>query len=245
MRRTVVVHTRLAGHMARVDTARAGAHGIRIMTMGQLAARLAGGFLAPINPDSLRDAVREALPETDLGELENIKTLPGMVRAAVSTFDKVWRADIDLSSSSHPRLRALAALERKVLHRLPPSMKKPKVLVDLACAGIAHAPAVLGPIEIHGHSEMPVCWRPLLQALADVVPLSWIAGPRSVPEWLDGNRIEIQRTRPNYATPLLYSCATPQHEILEAFRWMRALYRPRQGETRRNCDRRCEPGGLR
>jgi hypothetical protein len=24
--------------------------------------------------------VREALPETDLGELENIKTLPGMVR---------------------------------------------------------------------------------------------------------------------------------------------------------------------
>jgi hypothetical protein len=119
MRRTIVVHTRLAGHMARVDAARSGAHGIQIFTMGQMAARLAGGFLAPIDPESLRDAVREALPETDLGELENIKTLPGMVRATVSTFDKVWRADIDLSSSSHPRLRALAMLERKVLTSVP------------------------------------------------------------------------------------------------------------------------------
>src|SRR5450759_3387864 len=79
-RRTIVVHTRLAGHMARVEAARAGAHGIQILTMGQLAARLAGGFLAPIDPDCLRAAVREALPETDLGELENIKTLPGMLR---------------------------------------------------------------------------------------------------------------------------------------------------------------------
>ena len=223
MRRTIVVHTRLAGHMARVEGARAGAHGIQIFTMGRLAARLAGGFLAPIDPDRLRDAVREALPETDLGELENIKTLPGMVRAAVSTFDKVWRADIDPSSSSHPWLRALATLEREVLGRLPPSMKKPRALVDLACARIAHAPAVLGPIEIHGHSEMPVCWRPLLRALADVVPVSWIAGPRSVPDWVHGKSIEIRRTEPNYATPLLYSCATPQHEIVEAFRWMRAL----------------------
>src|SRR5450759_5087352 len=128
MRRTIVVHTRLAGHMARADAARAGAHGIQILMMGQLAARLAGGFLAPIDPDCLRDAVREALPETDLGELENIKTLPGMVRAAVNTLDKVWRADIDLSSSSHLRLQALAALEQNVLRRLPPSMRKPKAL---------------------------------------------------------------------------------------------------------------------
>jgi PD-(D/E)XK nuclease superfamily len=230
MRRTIVVHTRLAGHMARVDAARASAHGIQIRTMAQMAARLSGGFLAPIDPDSLRDAVREALPQTDLGELENIKTLPGMLRATVSTFDKVWRADIDLSSSSHPRLRALAALEREVLRRLPPSMKKPRALVDLACACIAHAPAVLGPIEIRGHSEMPVCWRPLLRSLADVVPVTWMAGPRSVPAWVDGKRIEIQRTEPNEATPELYSCATPQHEILEAFRWMRALLA--EGEAR-------------
>jgi PD-(D/E)XK nuclease superfamily len=209
--------------MARVEAARAAAHGIQILTMGQLAARLAGGFLAPIDPDCLRDAVREALPETDLGELENIKNLPGMVRAAVGTLDKVWRADIDLSSSSHPRLLALAALESNVLRRLPPSMKKPKALVDSACSRLAHAPAVLGPIEIRGHSEMPVCWRPLLGALADVVQVTWVAGPRSIPDWVDGKRIEILRTKPNEATPELYSCATPQHEVVEAFRWMRAL----------------------
>jgi len=217
--------------MARVEAARAGGHGIQILTTGQMAARLAGDFFAPIDPDSLRDAVRETLPEADLGELENIKTLPGMVRATVSTLDKVWRADIDLSSSSHPRLPALAALEQKVLRRLPPSMKKPKALVDLACSRIAHAPAVLGPIDIHSHSEMPVCWRSLLRSLAEVVPVTWIAGPRSVPEWVDGKHIEIIRTEPNYATPLLYSCATPQHEILEAFRWMRALMA--QGKARR------------
>src|SRR5262245_7556003 len=223
MRRTIVVHARLAGHMARVNAARAGAHGIQILTMGQMAARLAGGFLAPIDSESLRDAVREALPKTDLGELDSIKTLPGMVRAAVSTLDKVWRADINLSSSSHPRLKALAALEENVLRRLPPSMKKPRVLVDLARRRIAHAAAVLGPIEIHGHSEMPLCWRPLLFALSNSVPVTWIAGPRSVPEWLVGKNIEIQRTASNKATSELYSCATPQHEVLEAFRWMRAL----------------------
>jgi len=117
MRRTIVVHTRPAGHRARVDAARADVQGTQILTTGQLAARLAGGFLAPIDPDRLRDAVREALPDTDLVELEDIKTLPGMMRAAVGTLDRVWRADIDLSSSSHPRLKALAALERNVLCR--------------------------------------------------------------------------------------------------------------------------------
>ena len=74
MRRTIVVHTRLAGHMVRVEGARAGAQGLQILTMGQLAARLAGGFLSPIDQDSLREVVRDALADTDLGELENIKS---------------------------------------------------------------------------------------------------------------------------------------------------------------------------
>ena len=195
-----------------------------------MAARLAGGFLAPIEADCLRAAVREALPETNLGELENIKSLPGMLRAAVSTLDKVWRAGIELSASSHPRLQALAALERNVLRRLPPSMKKPKALVELACARIAHAPTVLGPIEIHDYSKMPVCRRPLLPALAEVVPVTWLAGPRFVPNCVDGKSIEIRRTPAHDPRPELYSCATPQHEILEAFRWMRALIA--QGKAR-------------
>jgi hypothetical protein len=100
--------------------------------MGQIAARLAGGFLQPIDPDALRDAVREGLATVDLGELEPIKNLPGMIRAAVGTLDKLWRAGIDLAGETHPRLQAIRTLEAEVLRRLPPLMKRPKELADLA-----------------------------------------------------------------------------------------------------------------
>jgi hypothetical protein len=184
LRRTIVVHTRLAGHMARVQAARVGESGVQILTMGQLAARLAGGLLRPIDPDDLKIAVRDALASVQLGELEPIKDLPGMVRAAAGTLDKVWSAAIDLSRRTHPRLAALHTLEQEVLRRLPACMKRPQELVELACARIRFANAVIGPIEIHGHSEMSPCWRPLLHALSEVVPVTWIAGSRHVPEWL-------------------------------------------------------------
>ena len=166
-RRTVVVHTKLSGHMIRVDAARSGDNGVQVMTMGQLAARLAGGFLQPIDPEKLQEATRTALASSSLGELDVIKELPGMVRAAVSTLDKVWRADIDLSTATNPRLLALSTLEDEVLRLLPPSMKRPRDLVELACSRIRHAPAVIGPVEIHGHSEMSPCWRPLLADVDD------------------------------------------------------------------------------
>ncbi len=209
MRKTIVVHTKLAGHMARVEAARSGAQGVQVLTMGQMAARLAGGFIAPIDTGTLQDAVRTALPETNLGELENIKELPGMVRAVVGTLEKVWQANIDLSSHAHPRLKALAGFEQNVLGRLPPYMKKPKDLVELACARIALTKTLLGPVAIHGHSEMPVCWRPLVDALTGIVAVIWVAGPRHVPDWLDETRIQIQRTAPSRAVLDVYSCATP------------------------------------
>lgn len=222
-RRTIVVHTNFAAHMARVAAARRGEIGLQIMSMGQVAGRLAGGFLRPIGIDALREAVRHALPTVSLGELEPIKSLPGMVRAAVGTLDKIWRADIDLSASEHPRLQALATLEFEVLQRLPPSMKTPRALVDLALNRLTHAPAALGPVEIHSHSEMPVCWRRLVLALANCVPVAWVAGPRSVPDWVIGKNIETRKSPPSGIAPDVYSCATPQHEVLEAFRWMRSL----------------------
>ena len=118
---------------------------------------------------------------------------------------------------------------------------------------------MIGPVEIHGHSEMSPCWRPLLQALSEVVPVTWIAGSRHVPEWLGpggvgkgahelpvrvGNRaravptrqqhvrrfahlrnggVEIRTEPPSNTEPILYSCAHPHHEVVEAFRWMRGL----------------------
>jgi hypothetical protein len=222
-RRTIILHTNFAAHMARVAAARRGEIGLQIMSMGQVAGCLAGGFLRPIDTDELREAVREALPTVSLGELEPIKALPGMVRAAVGTLDKIWRADIDLSTAEHPRLQALTALESEVLRRLPPSMKKPRALVDLAVSRLIHAPAVLGPVEIHSHSEMPVCWRRLVLALANSVPVVWVAGPRSVPDWVIDTKIEIRQNPSSGIKPDVYSCATPQHEVLEAFRWMRWL----------------------
>ena len=65
------------------------------MTFEQLVARLAGGFAQPVDNESLRAAIQEALPVTPLGELDSIKLLPGMVDAAADTLHKAWRAAID------------------------------------------------------------------------------------------------------------------------------------------------------
>jgi RecB family exonuclease len=210
--------------MARVAAARTGTCGTQILTMDQLAARLAGGFLRPIDPEALHEAVRAALAETELGELEPIKFLPGMVRAAIDTFGKVWRAGIDLySRPEEPRLKALAALERAVLLRLPPSMRPPAQLVEGALERLRHAPAVLGPVEVHGHSEMPPCWRRLLLALAGIVPVTWVAGPRPVPKWLRDTKVQVQTAQSETPDIALFSCASPQHEAVEALRWARGL----------------------
>ena len=102
-------------------------------------------------------------------------------------------------------------------------MKRPRDLVELACSRIDHASAVIGPVEIHGHSEMSPCWRPLLTALTTVVPVTWVAGARPAPAWLDLMNIDVRRNSPNAPERRLFSCANPQHEALEAFRWMREL----------------------
>jgi hypothetical protein len=209
--------------MARVNAARTGEDGVQILTMGQLAARLAGGLLRPVDPDHLKIAVRKSLATVQLGELERIKELPGMVRAVVGTLHKVWNAGIDLSRQTHPRLQPLRSLEEQVLRRLPPCMKRPQELVELARARIGFAQIVLGPIEIQGHSEMSPCWRSLLSPLAEVVPVTWAAGSRHVPEWIHKMRVEIRTEPPINAEPILYSCAHPHHEVIEAFRWVRGL----------------------
>ena len=146
-----------------------------------------------------------------------------MVKAVVGTLDKIWRADIDLSTATNPRLMELHTLENETLRRLPPSMKRPKELVELACSGIHHAPAVIGPVEIHGHSEMPPCWQSLLAGLTTTVPVVWVAGTRSPPNWLDKMKIDVRREARGDPELCLFSCATPQHEALDAFRWMREL----------------------
>ena len=190
-RSTLVVHGRLAMREGRLAAARDGRHGLQVMSFEQAAVRLAGGFARPIDDESLRAAIQAVLPATPMGELESIKALPGMIDAAADTLHKAWRAGIDLAAraADHPRLAAIARLEAAVLDQLPPGMMRPVDIVAAATSRIGHAPAVLGPMEIVGLTELSPCWRPLLQALTAHIPVQWTAGPRSVPAWLEGTGV--------------------------------------------------------
>jgi hypothetical protein len=69
----------------RLDAARHRQHGLHVLTFEQLAARLAGGLTCSVDEETLRHAVQAVLPTLSLGELDNLKSLPGMVAAAVDT----------------------------------------------------------------------------------------------------------------------------------------------------------------
>ena len=224
-RSTLVVHGRLAMRESRLAASRDSRHGLQVLSFEQAAVRLAGGFVRPIDDESLRAAIQAALPITPMGELESIKALPGMIDAAADTLHKVWRAGIDLVAreADHPRLAAIARLEAAVLDQLPPGMMRPMDIVAAATARIGHAPAVLGPMEIVGLTELSPCWRSLLQDLTAHIPVQWTAGPRSVPTWLDGTGIAVAAAPAQTPGIDAVSAATAYHEAIEAMRWARSL----------------------
>ena len=53
--------------------------------------------------------------------------------------------------------------------------------------------------------------------------MRWIAGPRPVPDWLDGAAIEIARDEAQSPDVSAVSAATAYHEAVEAMRWARQL----------------------
>ena len=224
-RQTVIAHGRLRMHEFRLSAARERRHGLQIMTFEQLAARLAGGLSRPVDDEALRFAIKTVLPETALGELDEIKALPGMVGAAADTLRKAWRTGIDLQAraSEHPRLQSIALLEEAVLEALPPAMMRPADLVTAGLQRLDHAAAIFGPIDIVGITELSPCWRPLLHALAARAPVRWIAGPRPIPQWLDGAAIDIVRSEPQQPEIFAVSASTTYHEAIEALRWARRL----------------------
>lgn len=225
IRSTLVVHGRLAMRNERLAAARDSRHGLQVMTFEQAAVRLAGGFVRPIDDESLRATIQAVLPATPMGELESIKALPGMIDAAADTLYKAWRAEIDLAAraADHPRLDAIASLEAAVLEQLPPGMMRPVDIVASAAAHIDHAPVVIGPMEIVGLTELSPCWRPLLQALTAQIPVRWTAGPRSVPAWLEGTGVAVSRSLAQVPEISAVSAATAYHEAIEAMRWARKL----------------------
>lgn len=233
VRRTVVVHGRLAMREFRLRAARNADHGLQIMSFEQLAVRLVGGFSRPVDDESLRVAIQQTLPATPLGELESIKNLPGMIVASANTLKKAWLAGMDLSNlaADHPRLDAIARLEAGVLARLPGGMMRPCDIVAAAAGRLEHAAAVVGPVEIVGVTELSPCWRPLLLALAEHTPVTWTAGPRPAPHWLAGSAIMITREDPQTPQIEAVSAATAYHEGIEAIRWARALLASGQAEA--------------
>ena len=206
-----------------------GRHGLQALPIEGLAARLAGGFLQPIDPDALKAAITKVL-SAELADLDRIKNLPGFPRAAAATLSKAWAAGLnlaELAATADPeaasRLTAVARLEEEVLQHLPLSMCRPADLVSAALPRTSYAPILFGRIAVHGRTEMSPVWRPLLAALAAEIDVHWIAGPRYVPSWVHELGIPVAETPRENPKIHAESCASPRHEALEALRWAREL----------------------
>jgi hypothetical protein len=228
MRKSVVVHNQHAWRSHRTRIASSAAHGSQLFTIEQLAARLAGGFVRPIDPETFKAAVGMALANP-LGDLDVIKELPGFHRAAASSLAKAWSAGVSLSEESlsateaetKARLGSLALLEKNVLAQLPSNQFRPQELVEAATKRLVHASSIFGRIEIRGSTEVPPVWRPLISMIAKQTEVVWIAEARYVPAWVIDAGVKVERVPAAKPTIQTISCASPRHEILEAFRWAR------------------------
>ena len=231
LRQTFIVAGSTAASALRLEAARGRWHGTEVRSIEQVAARLAGGFLCPIDTDTLAGAARDSIRAAsaiNLGDLGSIADLPGLPSAVAATLAKAWHAGIDLADRAgrHPevsRLVTLARLEADILTRLPHAMLRPADLVCRALDRIEHAPTVLGSVECRFLSDLSPCWQPLVIALAAKVTVTWNAGPRPVPEWVSAARLQVVTS--SAATPEVHvvTCATVRHEVIEAMRWARGL----------------------
>ena len=222
------MHSRYAWRSHRTRAAIDSEQGLLLVTIEQLAARLAGGFLQYINEDDLKSAVATAIGDP-LGELDKIKALPGFQRAAAVSLSKAWTAGLNLAEEeaaatdeiAEVRFASLAALERAVLLRLPNHQVRPRDLVAAASQRVGHTRSIFGRIEIHGRTEMSPVWRPLLSLIRRETDLVWVGEARETPSWLPNTGIAVETTPPSSPSVRAVSCASPQHEILEALRWAR------------------------
>ncbi len=231
-RRTIITFGRFAMRELRLQAAREASTELLILTLEQFVARLAGGFVRAIDKDTLRATIMKVLSNTDLGELEAIKSLPGFSRAAADTFSKAWLAGIDIAArqGEHPRIAALANLEKAVLGALPPNALIPAELAKKALVRVQHVRAIFGEVEITGFTELSPCWRELIASIAGETKLTWHAGARAVPEWLDGKGLEITTSPCERPGMTCVSAATAYHEAIEAMRWARELVASKQAK---------------
>lgn len=221
--RTAVVEGSLATQMHRAAAARANECGLQILSLPLLAARLVGGFTAPLTAEVLDPAVQRALDEGGFVELEAVRHLPGTARAIARTLRKVWDADVDLRGKGKAnRIRELIVIEERVRRHLPAAVLTTGDLRDAALRRIRYAPNLVGPICIEQLSFIQPVWRPLIEALERIVPVEWRAPSHAEAEWAAG-RITTIRSSSRSADPSVLSCADPRHEAVESLRWARQL----------------------
>ncbi len=231
MKRTIIVAGNTSAALTRLQAARQKRQGVEALTIAQVVTRLAGGFLQPIDPDTLAEAAAKTVADmsaADLGDLHAIADLPGLPSAVATTLSKAWDAGIDLAKRAagtpcDPRLATLARLEAEILRRLPPSMLRPSDLTRRAIERCDHAAAIFGHLELAPMLDIAPCWRLLLTVLQKTNPMEWQAGAYEIPDWWSARfpgRRYLAETEPKRR---IVTCATARHEVIEAMRWARSL----------------------
>ncbi len=223
LRRTVVVDSKLAYRTRRATAARDSDIGLDIVTFPVLAARLAGGFFRPADEPLLVPPIRAALARGGFEEFENARSQPGMARAVLSTLERIWSAGIELTveAEASPRFRDLLRIEDQIRRSLPPGVLLPPQLLSEAIKRVEHAPKLLGQVHLHRLVDVDPAWRPLLQALADRIPVTWEAVGSRDRNWFNGRLTLIEDHDPRDV--VCEVCADPRSEVVEALRWVRQL----------------------
>lgn len=222
-RRVDVVDGPLAFRMARYRAACANEVGLEILTLPLLAARLAGGFRRPADRETLATAAARALQDGGFTQLDDVRNLPGMVRAALQTLERAWSADIDLDNPAFPSARVadIALLERRIRDALPHGAMLPRQLRDAALERVRFAPTLFGSVSLEGIVDVEPLWRPLIGALAGQLDVSWNVAGEADRTWFLGRLKPAEPHPPRTARGEL--CADPRAEVVEALRWVREL----------------------
>jgi len=164
--------------MRRLDAARAGATGRQILTLPLLAARLAGGFIAPATQEILYPAIRQALEAGGYEDIDKGSQLPGMPVAVLSALRDWWDMEVPASLPDNARLRDFILLERRVRGTLPSGMLSPPGLVKTAAG--ASLLAVRNPEarreirrKLNHNAHFALSWPPNHASCADGPVLLW------------------------------------------------------------------------
>lgn len=222
-RRVIIVDGPLALGMRRFWAAKANEVGSDILTLPLLAARLAGGFRRAADREMLSAAVAAALRGDGYLQIDKVKDLPGMVRAATQTLERAWDSDLDLTAlaSTSERLADLALLEHRASEALPYGAMLPRPLRNAAVERVRFAAALFGSISLEGLVDVAPVWRPLLVALSAHLEVSWSAPAKLGQDWSPGQVSVATAESPKVIRGEL--SADPRAEVVEALRWARQL----------------------